>query len=177
MEKMDNTVDSILGMMEGIVDSAKIFPMTHGKVLIDQEQFLDMLADLRSQLPRELEDARRIVADRSNILETAKKEAEMTTRVAEERARKLVDHDEIVKQAQMKANEIMSTAQLQSRELKKAAMEYADSMLAQVDEQLNKSLIEVRQRRQSFRRAACLLLCLLFPCFPSPGLPRCSICF
>ncbi len=148
---MDNTVDSILGMMEGIVDSAKIFPMTHGKVLIDQEQFLDMLADLRSQLPRELEDARRIVADRSNILETAKKEAEMTTRVAEERARKLVDHDEIVKQAQMKANEIMSTAQLQSRELKKAAMEYADSMLAQVDEQLNKSLIEVRQRRQSFR--------------------------
>ena len=75
----------------------------------------------------------------------------MTTRVAEERARKLVDHDEIVKQAQMKANEIMSTAQLQSRELKKAAMEYADSMLAQVDEQLNKSLIEVRQRRQSFR--------------------------
>ena len=151
MEKMDNTVDSILGMMEGIVDSAKIFPMTHGKVLIDQEQFLDMLADLRSQLPRELEDARRIVADRSNILETAKKEAEMTTRVAEERARKLVDHDEIVKQAQMKANEIMSTAQLQSRELKKAAMEYADSVLAQVDEQLNKSLIEVRQRRQSFR--------------------------
>ena len=151
MEKMDNTVDSILGMMEGIVDSAKIFPMTHGKVLIDQEQFLDMLADLRRQLPRELEDARRIVADRSNILETAKKEAEMTTRVAEERARKLVDHDEIVKQAQMKANEIMSTAQLQSRELKKAAMEYADSMLAQVDEQLNKSLIEVRQRRQSFR--------------------------
>ena len=151
MEKMDNTVDSILGMMEGIVDSAKIFPMTHGKVLIDQEQFLDMLADLRSQLPRELEDARRIVADRSNILETAKKEAEMTTRVAEERARKLVDHDEIVKQAQMKANEIMSTAQLQSRELKKAAMEYADSMLAQDDEQLNKSLIEVRQRRQSFR--------------------------
>ena len=151
MEKMDNSVDSILRMMEDIVDTAKIVPMTHGRVLVEQEQFLDMLADLRSQLPRELEDARRIVADRANILETAKKEAENTTRVAEERARKLVDHDEIVKQAQMKANEIMSTAQLQSRELKKAAMEYADSVLAQVDEQLNKSLIEVRQRRQSFR--------------------------
>ena len=125
--------------------------MSRGRVLIDQEQFLDMLADLRAQLPRELEDARRIVADRNNILETAKKEAEMTTRAAEERARRLVDHDEIVKQAQMQANEIMSTAQLQSRELKKAAIEYADSVLAQVDEQLNKSVIEVRQRRQGFR--------------------------
>ena len=151
MEKMDNSVDSILGMMEGILETAKVFPMSRGRVLIDQEQFLDMLADLRAQLPRELEDARRIVADRNNILETAKKEAEMTTRAAEERARRLVDHDEIVKQAQMQANEIMSTAQLQSRELKKAAIEYADSVLAQVDEQLNKSVIEVRQRRQGGR--------------------------
>ncbi len=151
MEKMDNSVDNILGMMEGILETAKVFPMSRGRVLIDQEQFLDMLADLRAQLPRELEDARRIVADRNNILETAKKEAEMTTRAAEERARRLVDHDEIVKQAQMQANEIMSTAQLQSRELKKAAIEYADSVLAQVDEQLNKSVIEVRQRRQGFR--------------------------
>lgn len=151
MEKMDNSVDSILGMMEGILETAKVFPMSRGRVLVDQEQFLDMLADLRAQLPRELEDARRIVADRNNILETAKKEAEMTTRAAEERARRLVDHDEIVKQAQMQANEIMSTAQLQSRELKKAAIEYADSVLAQVDEQLNKSVIEVRQRRQGFR--------------------------
>lgn len=151
MEKMDNSVDSILGMMEGILETAKVFPMSRGRVLVDQDQFLEMLADLRAQLPRELEDARRIVADRNNILETAKKEAEMTTRAAEERARRLVDHDEIVKQAQMQANEIMSTAQLQSRELKKAAIEYADSVLAQVDEQLNKSVIEVRQRRQGFR--------------------------
>ena len=75
MEKMDNSVDSILGMMEGILETAKVFPMSHGRVLVDQEQFLDMLADLRTQLPRELEDARRIVADRNNILETAKKEA------------------------------------------------------------------------------------------------------
>ena len=151
MEKMDNSVDSILGMMEGILETAKVFPMSRGRVLVDQDQFLEMLADLRTQLPRELEDARRIVADRNNILETAKKEAEMTTRAAEERARRLVDHDAIVKQAQMQANEIMSTAQLQSRELKKAAIEYADSVLAQVDEQLNKSVIEVRQRRQGFR--------------------------
>lgn len=151
MEKMDNTVESILNMMEELVETGWKVPLSGGKVSIEQDRFFDMIADLRSLLPREIEDARRIVADRSNILETAKKEAEMTTRVAEERARKLVDHDEIVKQAQMKANEIMSTAQLQSRELKKAAMEYADSMLAQVDEQLNKSLIEVRQRRQGFR--------------------------
>jgi cell division septum initiation protein DivIVA len=150
MEKMDNTVESILNMMEELIENGSKFPLTD-KVMVDQERFLEMIDDLRAQFPREIEDARRIVADRSNILETAKKEAEMTTRVAEDRARKLVDHDEIVKQAQMKANEIMSTAQMQSRELKKAAMEYADSMLAQVDEQMNKSLIEIRQRRQSFK--------------------------
>ena len=103
MEKMDNTVEEIVSMMETIVDEAKFFPMSHGKVMIEKDQFLDMLADLREALPRELEDARRIVADRSNILENAKKDAEMTTRAAEDRAKRLIDHDEIVKQAQMKA--------------------------------------------------------------------------
>ena len=36
--------------------------------------------------------------------------------------------DEIVKQAQMRANEILSAAQLQVRELKKATGEYVDSV-------------------------------------------------
>ncbi len=152
MEKMDNTVEDIINMMETILDEARFVPLMHGKVGVEKDHFLDMLADLRAALPREFEDARRIVADRSAILENAKKDAEMTTRAAEDRAKRLIDHDEIVKQAQMKANEIISTAQLQSRELKKAAIEYADSVLAQVDEQLNKSVVEVRQRRQSFRR-------------------------
>ena len=82
MEKMDNTVESILNMMEELVETGWKVPLSGGKVSIEQDRFFDMIADLRAQLPREIEDARRIVADRSNILETAKKEAEMTTRVA-----------------------------------------------------------------------------------------------
>ena len=54
MEKMDNTVEEIVSMMETIVDEAKFFPMSHGKVMIEKDQFLDMLADLREALPREL---------------------------------------------------------------------------------------------------------------------------
>ena len=77
----------------------------------------------------------------------------MVIRVAEERAKKLVDHDEVVKQAQAKANEILSTSQLQARELKKATSDYVDSVLKSTEDQVAKSLAELRGKRQAIKAA------------------------
>lgn len=151
MEKMDSNVESILEMMTELLDNAWSIPLSGGKSAIDAERFHEMIQDIRLRMPEEIAKAREIVNDRRTILDDAKKEAEMTTRVAEERARKLVDHDEIVKQAQMKANEILSAAQLQVRELKKATGEYVDSVLQQTEEQLGLSLGEVRAKRAAIK--------------------------
>ena len=104
-------------------------------------------------IPEEVAKAREIVNDRRTILDEARKEADMITRVAAERAQKMIDHDEIVKQAQMKANEIIAAAQLQIRELKKATGDYVDSVLQQTEEQLGQSLAEVRSKRAAIRGA------------------------
>ena len=75
----------------------------------------------------------------------------MVIRVAEERAKKLTDQNEIVKQAQAKANEILSNSQLQARELKKATSDYVDAMLRTSEEQLSKNLNELRSKRQAIK--------------------------
>jgi len=153
MEKMDSNVESILEMMTELLDSAWSIPLSGGKSAIEAERFHEMIQDIRLRMPEEIAKAREIVNDRRTILEDAKKEAEMTIRVAEERARKLVDHDEIVKQAQMKANEILSAAQLQVRELKRATGDYVESVLQQTEEQLSQSLNEVRSKRAAIKGA------------------------
>lgn len=150
---MDSNVESILEMMTELLDSAWSIPLSGGKSAIEAERFHEMIQDIRLRMPEEIAKAREIVNDRRTILEDAKKEAEMTIRVAEERARKLVDHDEIVKQAQMKANEILSAAQLQVRELKKATGDYVESVLLQTEEQLSQSLNEVRSKRAAIKGA------------------------
>ena len=152
MTNQDN-VDSILAMMEEMLDGAWSIPLSGGKAAIDADRFHELLEDLKMHIPVEVSIAKEIVNDRKIILDEAKKEAEMTIRVAEERAKKMIDHDEIVKQAQAKANELMSTAQLQTRELKKATSDYVDSVLRSTEEQVAKSLSELRSTRQAIKAA------------------------
>ncbi|HIQ59838.1 MAG TPA: ATPase [Candidatus Merdivicinus intestinavium] len=152
MTNQDN-VDSILAMMEEMLDGAWSIPLSGGKAAIDADRFHELLEDLKMHIPVEVSKAKEIVNDRKIILDEAKKEAEMTIRVAEERAKKMIDHDEIVKQAQAKANELMSTAQLQTRELKKATSDYVDSVLRSTEEQVAKSLSELRSKRQAIKAA------------------------
>ena len=150
MNKMDNSIESILDMMTELLESAPSIPL-FGKVAIEPDRFDEMIQDIRLRLPEEIAKAREIVSDRRTILEEARKEADMVIRVAEERAKKLVDHDEVVKQAQLRANEILSTAQMQVRDLKKASGEYVDSILQQTEEQLTKSLSDVRAKRSAIK--------------------------
>ena len=125
--------------------------MSHGKCMVDVDKFRELVEDIRLHLPVEISKAQEIVNDRKIILDDAKKEAEMVIRVAEERAKKLTDQNEIVKQAQAKANEILSNSQLQARELKKATSDYVDAMLRASEEQLSKNLNELRSKRQAIK--------------------------
>ena len=146
-------IDSILLMIEDLLDGAWSIPLSGGKGAVDVDKIRDLLSQLKMHIPVEVEKAKEIVNDRKIILDDAKKEAEMTIRVAEERAKKLVDHDEVVRQAQAKANEILSTSQLQARELKKATSDYVDSVLKSTEEQVAKSLAVLRSKRQAIKTA------------------------
>ncbi len=149
----NENIDSILMMIEDMLDGAWSIPLSGGKGAVDVDRIRELLEDLKMHIPVEVAKAKEIVNDRKIILDDAKKEAEMVIRVAEERAKKLVDHDEVVKQAQAKANEILSTSQLQARELKKATSDYVDSVLKSTEDQVAKSLAELRGKRQAIKAA------------------------
>ena len=149
----NENIDSILMMIEDMLDGAWSIPLSGGKGAVDVDRIRELLEDLKMHIPVEVSKAKEIVNDRKIILDDAKKEAEMVIRVAEERAKKLVDHDEVVKQAQAKANEILSTSQLPARELKKATSDYVDSVLKSTEDQVAKSLAELRGKRQAIKAA------------------------
>ena len=149
----NENIDSILMMIEDMLDGAWSIPLSGGKGAVDVDRLRELIEDLKMHIPVEVAKAKEIVNDRKIILDDAKKEAEMVIRVAEERAKKLVHHDEVVKQAQAKANEILSTSQLQARELKKATSDYVDSVLKSTEDQVAKSLAELRAKRQAIKAA------------------------
>jgi cell division septum initiation protein DivIVA len=122
-----------------------------GRSLVDDDKVRSLLNDIRLSLPTEIKQARAIVADRAEILTTAKQEADAIVRRAEDRARALIAQEEIVRQAQQKANDMMTQAQQKAKELRQASQDFSEDMLRQSEEILTRVLGEVRSTRQAVR--------------------------
>ena len=150
-EKGNLELLNIIETMEDMLDAALRIPLSNGKCVVDAERMQELLNDMRLNLPTELKQAKNLLNDRKNILYIAKKEAEDTVRLAEERAKKILDEDELTHQAQARANEIVTQAQMQSREIKKATNDFVEQKLVDMETNLLKNLNEVRETRKALR--------------------------
>ena len=148
---MSKNIEEILEQLEDMLDTAWAMPLSGGKVMVDGDGIRELLDSIRAHLPSEIRQARAIVNDRAEIVDTAKKEAEAIIRNAEERRNQILSHEEIVVQAQEKANEIHTQTQKRAREMRRSAQEYTDDMLRRTEEILAQQVNQVRQARMSLR--------------------------
>lgn len=144
---VDDLIDELYEMME----KAWSLPMSHGRAVLDGAQVREILDEIRETLPKEIHQAKAIVADRAQILADAKREAETVVRVAQDRARAMVAQDEITHEAQQKANELMNQTQAKSREMRRATNDYVDDLMKRTDDELSKLLSEARKVRQDIK--------------------------
>ena len=122
-------VEELINELQTIMEEAKAVPLTGGKSLVDTEQVMDILDEIRDSLPSEVRQAKNIVADRGQIIAEAKKEAETIIRDAEERKKKLVEQDEIVRSAHARANEIMNDVKAKTSDMRKAASDFVEDVM------------------------------------------------
>ncbi|MGI6752464.1 MAG: hypothetical protein ACOX4U_07675 [Anaerovoracaceae bacterium] len=118
----------LLDELEEIVDTSSGFPLT-GKILVEAEEILEIVREIRVELPDEIQQAQWIKDERQRILDEAKKEYEMVISDARSQAEALVDNDDITMKARAKADEIMAVAQNNVRTLKLHTFDYIDSIL------------------------------------------------
>ena len=121
------------------------------RTVVNAEKLRAVIDDIRLNIPSEIKQARGIVADRADIINNAKREADGIIRNAEERANALVSQEEITKLAREKAAEIIADAQSKTREMRKAAQDFVDDIMRRADEGLTANLNEVRKTRASLK--------------------------
>ena len=148
------TLDELINRMYDMVQDAKGIPLAGEKCILERDQMLDLLDELRSTLPNDLQAAQDIVAKRNDLLASGKREAEAIRRKAEEDARQMVSETEIVVAARKKAQEVQGNAEIQARELRRVANEYCEDTLKRTEEAVALSLDEVRKARQRFKSIA-----------------------
>jgi len=150
---MPNSVLELVDMLYNLISDAWGVPLGAEKCVIKRDQVLDLLDEIKAQLPVEIGEAKRLVSARADYISNAKQEAESIRRAAEEQAKRMVEEQIIVRTARTKGNEIMMKAEERAKELRKMANDYADDALKRTEEAINEALSEVRQSRVSFRNA------------------------
>ena len=144
-------IDEILDLLDEALEDAWTLPLSGGRRVVDIEKMRELTDDIRLNLPAEVRQAKAIVNDRAEIISTAKKEAASIAKKAEDKARAIVNQDDLTKAAQQKAAEIISQAQMQAREMRQAATEFADNLMKSTEQFLVASMEEVKETRTKLR--------------------------
>ncbi len=143
-------MDDLMEQLDEVLESS--FKMPGKRVVVDVEKVRAIIDDMRMTMPTEVKQAKGIVADRADIINNAKREADNIIRVAEERAKAMVAQEEITKLAQAKAGEVLAAAQKKSRDMRKAAQDFVDDLMLRSDEMLTANLNEIKKTRAALRQ-------------------------
>ena len=144
-------IEEILENMDDLIDKAMQIPLSGGKCVVNADKLRDLIDDIRLNMPMEIKQARAIVSDRSDIIDNAKREADVIVARAEDKARLIVSENERVKRANERANEVITAANQKSKELKTAAADFAENVFKATEEMLVASIGEVKKARQSVK--------------------------
>jgi len=151
---MSSRIPEMLNMLHAMITEAWGVPLGAEKCVIDRDKALDILDEIRGQFPTEIAEAKRLLDARADFINNAKREADTIKRSAEEKARQLIDEQEIIKISRAKSNEMLSHAETSSSEIRRVANEYVDDAMHRTEEALTAALDEIRQSLQRFRIAA-----------------------
>lgn len=151
---MANDINRLIDMIYERIEDAKLAPFSRGMCLVEQDEMLDMLDELKGLLPVEVKRAQELLSQREKFVDEAKREVERMLRKADLDAKAKVSESEILTTARERARQIVTRAEERSRQLYQVANEYADDALARTEEAVQAALDEVKQSRVNFRAAS-----------------------
>jgi vacuolar-type H+-ATPase subunit H len=133
----DGTVDILylVDRLEELVGVGKRVPFS-GRVMVEEDQFLDLVDQLRVAVPDEIKKAQRVIKDRERIVAEAQEEATKILDTARQRAAYFVSEQGILNEAKQQSEEILQVADERLKRSKGEIDVYAMQQLNKIEEAL-----------------------------------------
>ena len=132
--------------LQVLIEEAKAVPLSSSAV-INREEFLELLAQLKQEVPDEIRQARWMSRDRDELLGRARKEAERIIAEGREQRDRLLSRTEIVHAAEREAERLTDKAKERSAKMRLEAEDYIDQKLAGFEILLSKTIATVERGR------------------------------
>ena len=111
MSEKNVEVMELIETLYSMVTEAWGVPLGNDKCIVERENVLEILNEIKTRIPVELAEAKRLVSARDEFIGNAKREAESIRKNAEDKARAMLEEQEIVRVAkQHSAEEAVAAA-------------------------------------------------------------------
>ncbi|MFB9378154.1 hypothetical protein ACFFKU_09150 [Kineococcus gynurae] len=139
-----------LGELAALVSGARSVPLS-SSVMVDREQVLRLVAEVRRLLPAEVQQAGDVLAQRDEVLAAAREQAEHELVRAREQAEQLVDSQTVTRAARERADSIITTAREEAARLRTDADAWCDGKLGDFEEELERLQQQARRGRERLK--------------------------
>jgi cell division septum initiation protein DivIVA len=136
-----------------LIDQARPMPLSTS-AMINKDEILDLLAEVRSRLPEELRAARWLLKEREEFLEKVKREGEDLLEEARSQAERMVQRTEVVKAAEQRGRQIVEKAEARSRQMRHEAEDFVDQKLGSFEIALERVQAQVAAGRERLQAVA-----------------------
>lgn len=144
---MSTKIEQMIDEIEDYIESCKPKMLSSDTILVNKDEIMELLRDLRMKTPDEIKRYQMIVANRDAILKDARAKAENIINEAAIHTNELVSETEIMLQAQNRADEMIAAATQQAQDIldqaameanamRQAAIDYTDAQLRDMENKL-----------------------------------------
>lgn len=137
-------VISLLDELEELISNASRVPFSD-KAVVDSEEIDQMIADIRTNMPKDLQQARWINTEQDRIMAEAKAEYDKIIVSAKKQAEFLVEDAAIKREASKRADALTAESENRNRFLKLKTYEYIDEQLFNLQTEIQKIVGEFLQ--------------------------------
>ncbi len=149
MSKKTKILD-LLNELESLIETGNTLPFS-SKSLISSEDALEILDELKDELPKEIEEAQSIVNQKQQILLEAQQEADNIRNTAQNEVREMIDANEVTRLANNEAEKILTNAQNSAKEIRIGTQEYAFTILDSLEKKLKILNDEVQKNKDDLK--------------------------
>ena len=158
---MSSRIEQLIDEIEEYIDGCKYQPLSNSKIIVNKEEIDELLRELRMKTPDEIKRDQKIISNKEAILSDARAKAEALINDATMHTNELINEHEIMQQAYSQANdvvkmatqqaqEILDNATIEANNMRMAAMQYTDDILANVENLISQAMRTTTDHYESF---------------------------
>lgn len=133
----------LVDRIEELFNESRAVPFTRN-VVIDEDKMLDIIDQMRVNIPDDVKKAQQINAQKDRIIAQAQEEANRIVALAKEKAEQIVEREAIVKSAQTRGTQIVAQARDDAAQTRREADDYVIESLQSLEEEVTKLLTQLR---------------------------------